>query len=110
VVTALCGIAKSLAAQQHPAAAQTALLAVSEGEKAKMNVSVAERVHLAAQLGELYETTIGDTTRARQQYQAALSLDPLRQDAAQGLWRIARLEALLQAKARESAALRNGGK
>lgn len=110
VATSLCGLARSLAAEQHPSAGTAALLAVSEGEKAKAKSPATERAYLSAQLGELYEKAIGDRTKAREQYQAALSLDAGRKDAAQGLKRIARLEALVAEQARESAALRNAAK
>jgi hypothetical protein len=110
VVTALCGVARALAAEQHPAAANAALLAAAEGETAKAKAPPADRAYLAAKLGELYESTVGDRTAARQQYQLALTIDARRKDAVDGLRRLARVDALLQAKAQENALLRQAGK
>ena len=110
VVGALCSLANSLTAELHPAGRDTALLAVSEASKAKGKLPRAEAAYLDAQIGGLYESILGDRNKAREQYQSALAQDATRKDAAEGLRRIARLEALLQEKARENAALRSRGK
>ena len=106
VAAALASIAKSLAAEQHAAASGTASLAVSEAEKAQGSASYAERAYLAAMLGDLYENNLGNRGKAREQYLQALAIDPKKKDASAGLARLARVDALIQAKARENSDLR----
>jgi hypothetical protein len=57
-------------------------------------------------LGDLYENNLGNRGKAREQYLQALAIDPKRKDASAGLARLARVDALIQAKARENSDLR----
>jgi hypothetical protein len=106
----LCAIARSMTADRHRSGPNTTALALSETAKARSRSSGREAAYLDVQAAGVYETVLGDHAKARQAYQSALAQDASRQDAAAGLKRLDRLEALMLAKAQENAALRNRGK
>lgn len=110
VVASVALIARALAAELHPATRDTALLAIAEADKAKGRLTSSESAYIEAQVGELYERVLGDTTKAKEFYRLALARDASRKDAEVGLKRIERFEALDAAKARETAELRSRAK
>lgn len=106
VVGDLCAIVRSMSVGRHPRARETALLAASEAGRLRGSLSRLEAAAVDAQIGALHELFLGDPARARLSYQSALDADATRKDAKEGLARIARLEALIQAKVQESNTLR----
>ncbi len=110
VVGELCSIARELEAASPGSGRAVALTAAAEGAKARPGLSRKEAAALEAHLGELHESVLGDPAKARIFYQSALTLEATRQDARLGLQRLVHLEALIQAKAQENAALRRRGK
>ena len=110
VVGELCTIARTLTVEKHPSARDTVLLAANEAGSAKAKISRADAADLDAQIGELYERCLGDGVTARQYYNSAVAQDGTRPDASEGLRRLDRFDALVQAKAQENATLRARGK
>lgn len=110
LVAELCTIARTLTVERHPSARDAIMLAASEAESAKGRLGRVDAAYLDAQVGELYERCLGDGVAARRYYNSAVARDGTRKEAVDGLRRLDRLEALLQAKAQENATLRARGK
>lgn len=106
----LCSIARALSIGGFATSQSTAALAAAEIAKARLKTSGRDAAYLDVLAADLYENILGDQEKARQFYQSALAQNPNRKDAEEGLKRIARLQALLQARAQENTALRSKGK
>lgn len=110
VVGDLCFMARELQGNGHAAGRAVAQLAVAEATKAKGKSAGRDQAYLDALIGDLYETVLGESEKAKEKYRSALAQDPTRKDAAAGLERIGYLQTTLRQKQAEAELLRSGGK
>jgi hypothetical protein len=102
----LVEISHWLANEQHPRTQEVAVLALEETHKSRAKLSRDEDGAALVAMGQLYERILGDLSKAKASYTAALVLIPHEPEATRGLARLNALAVLVETKARENEALR----
>ena len=106
LIATLCSLSREMEAASPGSGRIAAGLAVAEGKRSRPKLRQREAALADLALGELNEFTLGDHDTARGFYESALGLGATSAAARRGLDRLAWRQALIQAKATESAALR----